>query len=97
MNVLERTLVKLAWKRAEGKMGDKFKRYLPLVGSVVLVAVVALRWLGYGDAAAAIESVGGAVGVTNQSEVGVGELTAAAATLAGLVLKFKSMYDKAHG
>jgi len=78
-------------------MPEKFKRYVPLIGSAVLVTVVLLRLFGYEQAAGAIESVGGAVGVTQQSTVGVGELVAAGAALAGIVLKVKSEVDKARG
>lgn len=97
MNVFERTALKLGYRRMEGKMPEKFKRYVPLLGSAVLVSVVLLRLFGYDQAAGAVESVGGIVGVTQQSPVGMGELVAAVAALAGIVLKVKSEVDKARG
>jgi hypothetical protein len=93
VNVVERLVARAAWRRVEATL-PALKRYGPLVGSTVLVAVVILRLLGYGEAAQAVESVGGVVGVTQQSPVGIGELTAAAATLTGIVLKFISVIRK---
>lgn len=97
MNLIERMAIKLLWRRTEDNMSDKAKRYLPLAGSAVLVTVVLLRLFGYGQAAAAVETVGGIVGVTQQSPVGVGELAAAIAAASGVVLKVIAEVKKARG
>lgn len=76
-------------------MLTKAKRWLPLAGTAVLALAVVLRVLGYGDAATAIEGVGGTLGVTAQSPVGIGELTAAVAAVTGVVLKVVSEVRKA--
>lgn len=94
MNLFERLAAKAAWGRMEAKM-PTLKKYAPLVGSAVLVSVVVLRLMGYVQAAAAVETLGGVVGVTQQSPVGVGELVAAGAALTGIVLKVKAEVQKA--
>lgn len=73
----------------------KAKRWAPLAGTAVLVAVVLLRLFGFEQGAAMVEGVGGAVGVTDDSAVGLGELTAAITALVGIVLKVRSQARKA--
>jgi len=57
-------------------MVSKLKTWGPVLGSAVLVAAIVLRLFGHGEAAAALESVGSAVGVTGQSSLGVADTTA---------------------
>lgn len=95
MNVLERLAARLAWKRMEGKMPDKVKRWVPLLGTAVLVTSVVLQLLGYGDVARQILGIAGAVGVSDQSAVPLGELAAAGAALSGVVLKILAQVKKA--
>ena len=95
VNVVERTALKLVWKRTEKRMGSKLKRYLPLIGTAALAGAVVLRALGYAGAAQAIETVGGFIHVTDQSVVPAGELVAAIAAVTGVVLKIISEAKKA--
>jgi hypothetical protein len=90
LNLFERLAVKAAWKRMEATL-PAFKTYAPLIGSAVLAAVVVLRLLGYSQEAEALESVGGVVGITKQSPVGIGELTAAGAVVFGIVRKLRAV------
>ena len=94
LNFVERGIVKLVWKRMEGKM-PAIKRWAPVLGSLTLAGAVILRLFGQAEAAKAIESLGGLVGLTQQSPVGVVELTAAGTALAGIVLKVRSEIRKA--
>ncbi len=73
----------------------KAKRWAPLAGTAVLLASVLLRFFGFEQGAAMVESVGGAVGLTQDSAVGSMELAAAVAALAGVVLKVRSQVKKA--
>jgi hypothetical protein len=75
----------------------KIKRWTPVVGGGILVAFVILRLFGLNDLAQAIAGFGGAVGLTDQSPVGIAELTAAAAGLTGIVLKIRAEVQKARG
>lgn len=95
MNIFERTAARLAWRHVEGKMPEKLKRWVPLAGTAVLVSAVVLQVLGYGDVAKNLLSIAGAVGLSDQSAVPVGELAAAAAALTGIVLKIRSQIQKA--
>lgn len=96
LNWFERQCAKAGWRLMEGKVKG-LRTWAPVIGSSLLVAVVALRALGYTEAASAVEGLGGAVGITEQSPVGLGELTAAGAALTGIVLKLRSAVRKARG
>lgn len=74
-------------------MGNAIKRWAPLIGSGVLAIIVVLRLLGFEDYARAVEFFGGVTGLTNGAAVGITELTAAVATIFGLVRKFKAIKD----
>jgi hypothetical protein len=54
-----------------------------------------LQLFGLGDVAAQILGIAGAVGLSEQSAVPVGELAAAGAALAGIVLKIRAQVKKA--
>jgi hypothetical protein len=73
------------------------RRWLPLLGVAVLASSAILRALGAGDAAAAIETLGGLLGAQQASAVPVGELAAAIAAAAGVVLKVRAEIKKATG
>lgn len=75
-------------------IATKAKRWAPLAGTAVLVGVVLLRLFGFEQGAAMVEGVGGAVGVTNDSAVGLAELTAALTALFGVCAKVYSQYRK---
>lgn len=94
MNVIERLGVKYAWKQLEGSM-PAVKRYAPLIGSAVLAISVVLRLFGQNEVADGITTLGGLVGVTQQSQIPVGEIAAACAALTGVVLKVVSEVKKA--
>ena len=68
------------------------KRWAPLIGSGVLVAAVVLRTFGLTDIATLLESLTGVVGLDEASPVSGAELAAAAAAMAGIVLKLVSVY-----
>lgn len=72
-----------------------FKRWLPLVGSAVLVFVVVLRALGQTELAGVVEGIAGVLGITDRSPVTLGEVTAAVAAATGIVLKIVSEFRKA--
>jgi len=74
---------------------QKMRRWLPLLGVLVLAVTVILRAFGLDGYAAALEQVGGLTGLSSQSPVGLGELTAAAAALTGVVLKVRAEWKKA--
>lgn len=83
-------------------MGDKLKTWAPVIGSAVLVATIALRLLGHGDAAAAVETVSAALGISGQSTLNtadtaavIGQLLAAGVAGWGVVRKVKSEVQKA--
>ena len=71
------------------------KRWLPLIGSAVLVAVVVLRLLGQTALAGAVETVGSVTGVITSSPVSPAELLAALTALFGIVRKIWSEIQKA--
>lgn len=73
----------------------RIKRWLPLLGVLLLAAVVVMRAFGLEGYAAALEQIGGLTGLSAQSPVGLGELAAAAAALTGVVLKVRAEWRKA--
>lgn len=87
MNLVERTFLKLAWKRLEGKT-PMVKKYGPLVGLLVLVIATVARLTGHGEIAAAILSVGSVVGLTDASPIPAAEVSAIAVQVAASVLAF---------
>lgn len=76
-------------------MKEGLRRWAPLAGVVVLVAIVVLRLLGMNDLAQTLEQLGGVVGLTGDSPVGLGELAAAAAALTGVLIKIRNEWRKA--
>ena len=94
MNLIERKAVQVAFYFLKRKM-PHVKRYAPLIGSALLVASVVLRALGNMDAADAVDAIGKATGVSAQSPVSAVEFGAAAAALAGIVLKLSGEFRKA--
>lgn len=73
------------------------RRWLPLLGVVVLAASVILRALGLPEVAVAIETVGGLLGAPQASAVPVGELAAALTAITGVGLKVRNEWRKATG
>jgi hypothetical protein len=78
-------------------MGSSIKRWVPLVGSAVLVAVVTLRLLGQTELAGVVESLAGVLGLTQQSPVSGTEVTAALAAAVGIALKLIAEFKRAKG
>lgn len=76
-------------------MGKQFKRWLPLVGTGALVASVVLRMVGEHDAAATVEGLANATGLSEQAPVTLTELAGAGAAVTGIVMKVRSMWVKA--
>ena len=76
-------------------MPKALKRWLPVVGTGVLVASVILRLAGLDDLAGPLQAIGEATGITADSAVPLDVLAAAAAGLAGIVMKIWSQWNKA--
>jgi len=91
VNWIERKYLQFGWSRLEKRMPN-VKRWAPLIGSGVLVAAVVLRTFGLTDIATLLESLTGVVGLDEASPVSGAELAAAAAAMAGIVLKLVSVY-----
>lgn len=73
---------------------QQFRRWAPLLGTLVLVVATALRLVGHGEAAALVEAIGAMAGVTPQSPVSptelapvVGQLVALLAVIWGIARK----------
>jgi hypothetical protein len=90
----DRLYLALGWKRLEGKMTEKMRRWLPLIGAAILATIVLLRALGWTEAAAMIETIVGTVGLTKDSPVSVSELLAAVAAVTGIALKIRAEIKK---
>jgi len=71
------------------------KRYLPLIATAFLALAVGLRAFGMEEAARAVETLGGLVGMTSSPAVSYAELVAAGAAAAGVTLKIVAEIRKA--
>ena len=94
MNFLERKVAKVIFGKVVNRM-PFIKRWLPLIGSAVLVLIVVLRLLGQTAVAGAVETVGSVTGVTTSSPVSPAELIAALTALFGIVRKVWAEIQKA--
>jgi len=71
------------------------KRWMPIIGSAVLVLIVVLRLLGHTALASAVEAIGSTVGITTESPVSSAEVIAALTALFGIVRKIAIEIRKA--
>lgn len=76
-------------------MKEALRRWAPLLAGLFLVVIVALRLSGHGEMAELLAGLAGTTGLTDQSPVGVTEVTAAATLLVGIWLKVRSEWKKA--
>jgi hypothetical protein len=93
VNLFERQIVKAIWGKVLKNM-PHLKRWLPLVGSALLVLVVVLRLLGQTALASAVEAIGSTIGITTQSPVSSAEVMAAVTALVGIILKIRAEIAK---
>ena len=94
MNWFERQVAKAIWGKVVKQM-PFLKRWMPLIGSSVLVLIVVLRLLGQTALASAVEVVGSTVGITTQSPVSSAEVVAALTALFGIVRKVVAIVQSA--
>jgi hypothetical protein len=90
VNFFERQIVKVIWGKVVKQM-PFLKRWMPLVGSAVLVLVVVLRLLGQTALASVVEAIGSTLGVTTQSPVSSAEVIAALTALVGIIRKINAV------
>lgn len=95
MNVLERTAIKVAWSRVKGN--PMLKRWLPLIGSAVVLSTVVLRAFHQPGLADAVDGLANMLGLTKVSIIDPVLITSAATGLVGIALKIKSEISKARG
>jgi len=96
LNFIERQGLRLVYSRVERKIGvNTVKKWLPLVGSFVVLSTVVMRYLGHAGTADAIDSVAKAIGLTNASVVDVTLVLGAVAGLVGQGLKVWAEIQKA--
>jgi hypothetical protein len=94
VNVLERGALKAAWRIVMPKF-PFFKRWLPLVGTAVVVASTVAKFTGNPEVAGAIDLVGTLTGATSQSGITPTEITGAVVAGAGVGLKLWAIVSKA--
>lgn len=86
MNLLERKIVKVVWRRLEARM-PYLRRYAPLIGVGFIGATAILSYLGLEDAARWVSTIGGLTATPEASPVTGAEFAAAVAAVAGVVSK----------
>jgi hypothetical protein len=94
VNRLERFGARALWRLVMLKL-PFLKRWLPLVGTVVVVASTVAKFTGNADVAQAIDLVGTLTGATGQAGVTPTEIAGAVAAGTGVALKVWAIASKA--
>lgn len=86
VNWLEKQGFKIFWNRSVMKNGS-IRRWVPLIAVAYVAVILLLQAWGFTGAADGLRSLGGAIDLESKSPVSGAEIGAAAAMLAGVVLK----------